>query len=155
MKRTRCLSADASPWRERECRSAYLAKAAITAAWKSLSQGHQGHQAPAASYNNEEAVGKAIKRSGLSREELFVTTRLWIQDAGDERTRPAFERSLQRLQMEFLDLNPPSSAHVFRAKAVKVSGHVPLSQERQETRHVQKRTLAKNNLEAKEEAREG
>ena len=45
----------------------------------------------AASYGNEEAVGKAIKRSGVPREELFVTTKLWIQDAGDERTRPAFE----------------------------------------------------------------
>lgn len=58
----------------------------------------------AASYGNEEAVGKAIKRSGVSREELFITTKLWIQDAGDERTGPAFERSLQRLQLEYLDL---------------------------------------------------
>ena len=58
----------------------------------------------AASYGNEEAVGKAIKRSGVPREELFVTTKLWIQDAGDERTRSAFERSLQRLQLEYLDL---------------------------------------------------
>ncbi len=47
----------------------------------------------AAAYGNEEAVGKAIKRSGVPREELFVTTKLWIQDAGDERTKPAFERS--------------------------------------------------------------
>jgi 2,5-diketo-D-gluconate reductase A len=58
----------------------------------------------AASYGNEEAVGKAIKRSGVPREDLFITTKLWIQDAGDERTRPAFERSLQRLQLEYLDL---------------------------------------------------
>ena len=58
----------------------------------------------AAAYGNEEAVGKAIKRSGVPREELFVTTKLWIQDAGDERTKPAFERSLQRLQLEYLDL---------------------------------------------------
>jgi 2,5-diketo-D-gluconate reductase A len=58
----------------------------------------------AASYGNEEAVGKAIKRSGVAREELFVTTKLWIQDAGYERTKPAFERSLQRLQLEYLDL---------------------------------------------------
>src|SRR6478735_5985967 len=53
----------------------------------------------AASYDNEEAVGNAIKRSGVPREELFVTTKLWIQDAGDERTPLAFERSLQRLQL--------------------------------------------------------
>jgi 2,5-diketo-D-gluconate reductase A len=58
----------------------------------------------AASYGNEEAVGFAIKRSGVPREELFVTTKLWIQDAGDERSRPAFERSLQRLQLAYLDL---------------------------------------------------
>jgi 2,5-diketo-D-gluconate reductase A len=58
----------------------------------------------AAAYGNEEAVGKAIKRSGVAREELFVTTKLWIQDAGEERTKPAFERSLRRLQLDYLDL---------------------------------------------------
>ena len=58
----------------------------------------------AAAYLNEEAVGKAIKRSGIAREELFVTTKLWIQDAGYERARKAFERSLQRLQLDYLDL---------------------------------------------------
>src|SRR5215211_3347988 len=58
----------------------------------------------AASYLNEEAVGKAIKRSGVSREELFVTTKLWIQDAGYERTTKAFEKYLHRLQLDALDL---------------------------------------------------
>src|SRR6266496_1023294 len=58
----------------------------------------------AAVYGNEVAVGNAIKRAGVAREELFVTTKLWIQDAGDERTKAAFERSLQRLQLEYLDL---------------------------------------------------
>lgn len=58
----------------------------------------------AASYLNEEAVGKAIKSSGVPRAELFVTTKLWIQDAGYERTKKAFERSLERLQLEYLDL---------------------------------------------------
>ncbi|NWG08099.1 MAG: aldo/keto reductase [Chloroflexi bacterium] len=58
----------------------------------------------AASYLNEEAVGKAIKRSDVPREELFVTTKLWIQDAGYERTKKAFEKSLKRLQLEYLDL---------------------------------------------------
>ncbi len=58
----------------------------------------------AASYGNEEAVGNAIKRSGVAREELFVTTKLWIQDAGYERAKPAFERSMRRLQLEYLDL---------------------------------------------------
>src|SRR6266498_185516 len=58
----------------------------------------------AASYLNEDAVGRAIKRSGVTREELFVTTKLWIQDAGYERTKKAFEKSLQRLQLDTLDL---------------------------------------------------
>jgi 2,5-diketo-D-gluconate reductase A len=58
----------------------------------------------AAAYGNEEAVGNAIKRAGVPREELFITTKIWIQDAGYERARQAFERSLQRLQLEYLDL---------------------------------------------------
>ncbi|GGH16642.1 aldo/keto reductase [Paenibacillus segetis] len=58
----------------------------------------------AASYLNEEAVGRAIKRSGVAREELFITTKLWVQDTGYERTKNAFEKSLNRLQLEYLDL---------------------------------------------------
>lgn len=58
----------------------------------------------AAAYGNEEAVGKAIKASGIPREEIFVTTKLWIQDQGEERARAAFERSMQRLGLEYLDL---------------------------------------------------
>jgi len=58
----------------------------------------------AASYLNEEAVGRAIKSSGVPREELFVTTKLWIQDAGYESTKKAFGKSLQRLQLDTLDL---------------------------------------------------
>ncbi|MBI1769143.1 MAG: aldo/keto reductase [Bacteroidetes bacterium] len=58
----------------------------------------------AASYLNEEAVGRAIKRSGVPREELFITTKLWVQDAGYENTKKAFEKSLRRLQLDYLDL---------------------------------------------------
>jgi len=58
----------------------------------------------AAAYMNEEAVGRAIKRSGIPREKLFITTKLWIQDAGYERTKKAFEKSLQKLQLDYLDL---------------------------------------------------
>jgi len=58
----------------------------------------------AASYGNEEAVGNAIRRSGVPRDELFVTTKLWIQDAGYDSTRRAFDRSMQRLQLDTLDL---------------------------------------------------
>ncbi|MCC6453629.1 MAG: aldo/keto reductase [Caldilineaceae bacterium] len=58
----------------------------------------------AAAYGNEEAVGRAIKSSGVAREELFVTTKLWVQDAGYESVKRAFDRSLQRLQLDYLDL---------------------------------------------------
>jgi diketogulonate reductase-like aldo/keto reductase len=58
----------------------------------------------AAAYGNEEAVGNAIKRSGVAREELFVTTKLWIQDAGYESAKKAFEKSLRKLQLDYLDL---------------------------------------------------
>jgi 2,5-diketo-D-gluconate reductase A len=58
----------------------------------------------AAAYMNEEAVGKAIKRSEVPREELFVTTKLWIQDAGYDDTKKAFEKSLKKLQLDYLDL---------------------------------------------------
>lgn len=62
------------------------------------------HIDTAASYLNEEAVGKGIKRSGVAREELFVTTKLWIQRDGYEGTKRAFEKSLKRLQLDYLDL---------------------------------------------------
>ncbi len=58
----------------------------------------------AASYGNEEAVGQAIRRSGIPREDLFVTTKLWIQDVGYESAKRAFDRSLKRLQLDYLDL---------------------------------------------------
>ena len=58
----------------------------------------------AAAYGNEEAVGHAVRRSGVPRDELFVTTKVWIQDAGYEPTKAAFERSMQRLGLEHLDL---------------------------------------------------
>src|SRR6476469_3057224 len=58
----------------------------------------------AQSYGNEEAVGKAIKKSGVAREDLFITTKLWIQSNGYEGTKRAFENSLKRLQLDYLDL---------------------------------------------------
>ena len=58
----------------------------------------------AAAYGNEEAVGHAIARSGLPREDVFVTTKLWIQDVGFEPAKEAFERSMDRLGLEYLDL---------------------------------------------------
>jgi 2,5-diketo-D-gluconate reductase A len=58
----------------------------------------------AAAYGNEQAVGHAIKSSGIPREELFVTTKLWVSDAGEETTKRAFDRSLPRLGLDYLDL---------------------------------------------------
>lgn len=58
----------------------------------------------AAVYLNETAVGNAIKASGVKREDLFVTTKLWIQDTGYESTKKAFEKSLKKLQLDYLDL---------------------------------------------------
>jgi 2,5-diketo-D-gluconate reductase A len=58
----------------------------------------------AASYLNEAAVGRGIERSGVAREDLFITTKLWVQDTGYERTKKAFENSLKRLQLDYLDL---------------------------------------------------
>jgi 2,5-diketo-D-gluconate reductase A len=62
------------------------------------------HIDTAASYLNEEAVGRGIKRSGVAREELFITTKLWIQRNGYEGTKRAFENSLKRLQLDYIDL---------------------------------------------------
>src|SRR5215203_2366660 len=55
----------------------------------------------ASAYMNEEAVGGAIKRSGVAREEVFVTTMLWVSEAGYEGAKKAFDRSLQRLQLDY------------------------------------------------------
>jgi 2,5-diketo-D-gluconate reductase A len=58
----------------------------------------------AASYMNEEAVGKGLKASGVPREQLFVTSKLWVQDTGYERTQQAIDKSLRRLGLDYLDL---------------------------------------------------
>ena len=58
----------------------------------------------AAAYQNEEAVGAAIAKSGVPREELFITTKLWVQDISYEAAGTAFERSLQKLGLDYLDL---------------------------------------------------
>lgn len=58
----------------------------------------------AASYMNESAVGNAIKNCGVERSDLFITSKLWVQDHGYENTKVAFERSLNKLQLDYLDL---------------------------------------------------
>lgn len=58
----------------------------------------------AASYMNEEAVGKGLISSGIARDQLFVTSKLWVQETGYERTQQAIDKSLRRLQLDYLDL---------------------------------------------------
>ncbi|WP_106904822.1 aldo/keto reductase [Lactiplantibacillus plantarum] len=58
----------------------------------------------AAAYGNERAVGAAIRESGIAREEIFVTTKLWVQDAGYEQTQAAIQASLTRLGLDYIDL---------------------------------------------------
>jgi len=67
-------------------------------------QAGYGHIDTAASYRNEEAVGRGIQQSGAAREKLFITTKLWIQSHGYEGTIKAFENSLKRLQLDYVDL---------------------------------------------------
>lgn len=55
-------------------------------------------------YRNEQAVGQAIKKSGIPRNELFITTKTWISEAGYEQTRKAFDASMKRLGLDYLDL---------------------------------------------------
>lgn len=62
------------------------------------------HVDTAASYQNETQVGNAIKASGIERKDLFVTTKLWLQDANYEGAKAQFERSLNRLQLDHVDL---------------------------------------------------
>ncbi|WP_162595978.1 aldo/keto reductase [Bacillus sp. CGMCC 1.16541] len=71
-------------------------KAAIKAGYRSIDT--------AAIYGNEEGVGQAIKESGVAREDLFITTKVWNADQGYESTLQAFETSLQKLGLEYLDL---------------------------------------------------
>ena len=58
----------------------------------------------ARSYLNEDAVGRALATGGVPREELFITTKLWVEDQGEENARRAFEASLERLGLDYLDL---------------------------------------------------
>jgi 2,5-diketo-D-gluconate reductase A len=76
------------------------ARAAVTTA---LEAGYRSIDT-AALYGNEQGVGIAVRASGIPREELFVTTKLWNADQGAGRVRPAFERSLDKLGLDYLDL---------------------------------------------------
>lgn len=57
----------------------------------------------AACYGNEKAVGKAIKKSQIPREDIFISSKVWIQDAGYQKTKQSFARTLENLQTDYLD----------------------------------------------------
>lgn len=78
-------------------------KTAANAVKAALEYGYR-HIDTAAVYGNEESVGKAIRESGIPREEIFVTTKLWNDDRGYEETLKAFELSMNRLGLDYLDL---------------------------------------------------
>ena len=58
----------------------------------------------AAIYQNEVGVGKAIQNSGVNRDDLFITSKVWVQDSGYEKTKAAFQKTLDRLQLDYLDM---------------------------------------------------
>ena len=58
----------------------------------------------AAAYKNESAVGNAVRKSGLPRKEIFITTKVWMQDFGYENTRKAVQKSLDNLGMDYIDM---------------------------------------------------
>lgn len=68
-----------------------------------LNSGYR-HLDTAAAYGNEESVGAAIKKSGINRHELFVTTKLWNSDHGYQNTKKAIDTSLEKLDLDYLDL---------------------------------------------------
>ncbi|MGO2480420.1 aldo/keto reductase [Glutamicibacter ardleyensis] len=76
---------------------------ATTAVAAALKAGYRSIDT-AAIYGNEEGVGKALAESGINREELFITSKIWISDMGYEQTLKAFDESLQRLGLDYLDL---------------------------------------------------
>lgn len=73
-----------------------LVKEAIKAGYRSIDT--------ASFYNNEEGVGKGIAQSNIPREELFITTKVWIDDDGYENTLKAFDKSLEKLGLDYIDL---------------------------------------------------
>ncbi|MBB1069840.1 aldo/keto reductase [Limosilactobacillus sp. RRLNB_1_1] len=82
------------------------------------------HIDTAAVYGNEEAVGKGIKDSGIDRQDLFVTSKLWNTNRGYEETKKAFQETLDRLQMSYLDLyliHWPANQKQFGDEAAKIN----------------------------------
>ena len=84
-------------WRSPDGETAY------NAVRKALEAGYR-HIDTAAAYKNEESVGRAIRESGIPREEIFVTSKLWNTERGYEKTLAAFDKTMERLGLDYLDL---------------------------------------------------
>lgn len=69
---------------------------------EALAMGYR-HIDTASAYNNEKEVGAAMRSSGIKREEIFITTKLWVSDMSEEGTKRAFEKSLENLSLDYLD----------------------------------------------------
>ena len=78
-------------------------ESAYTAVSIAIESGYR-HIDTASFYKNEKGIGKAVKESGISRDEIFITSKVWIDDLGYERTKASFEQSLEALQTDYLDL---------------------------------------------------
>lgn len=96
-----------------ECRKAVLC--ALENGYRSIDT--------AQAYGNEEAVGQAIKDSGIPRDELFITTKLWITDVCYEGAKKAFAASLEKLGLDYLDLDPSAVSRLLRR--MKSHGRIP------------------------------
>lgn len=90
-------------------------EAAVQSVKEALAAGYR-HIDTAAAYENETEVGQAIRESGIKREDLFITSKLWNSERGYESTLEAFEKTLERLGLDYLDLyliHWPASVHQF------------------------------------------
>src|SRR5262245_416366 len=83
-------------WQVSNAEAAEVVRTAVKAGYRSIDT--------AAMYNNEEGVGEGIRRSGIAREQIFVATKIWHDQQGTDSAMKAFQNSLTRLGLEYVDL---------------------------------------------------
>lgn len=85
-------------------------------------------------YNNEQAVGDAIKHSNVPREDIFITSKIWVDDYGYDNTLKAFEDSMKKLQLDYLDLytwRSDIAEHIYNGMQQGVQDHSPVSEDKE------------------------